>query len=134
MTAISIGKVYLVGARPGDPELITLKGKRCLEAADVVLYDELVNRRLLDHVSATAELIYVGKSPGLCADDQRAIEAMLIGRAREGKRLVNLKGGDPFVFGRGGEEAQALSAAAIPSRSSPASARRSRCRPTPGFP
>ena len=114
MTATSIGKVYLIGAGPGDPELITLKGKRCLEAADVVLYDELVNRELLDFVSANAEIVCVGKIAGGCAGNQRAIEAMLIGRAREGKRVVRLKGGDPFVFGRGGEEAQALSAAGIP--------------------
>ena len=114
MTATSIGKVYLVGAGPGDRELITLKGKRCLETADVVFYDELVNRELLDFVSANAEIVYVGKIPDRCAGDQRAIEAMLMGRAREGKRVVRLKGGDPFVFGRGGEEAQALSAAGIP--------------------
>jgi len=114
MTATSIGKVYLVGAGPGDRELITLKGKRCLETADVVFYDELVNRELLDFVSANAEIVYVGKIPDRCAGDQRAIEAMLIGRAREGKQVVRLKGGDPFVFGRGGEEAQALSAAGIP--------------------
>jgi len=102
MTATSIGKVYLVGAGPGDPELITLKVKRCLEATDVVFYDELVNRGLLDFVSANAEIVYVGKIPGRCAGDQRAIEAMLIGRAREGKRVVRVNGGDPFVFGRGG--------------------------------
>ena len=114
MTATTIGKVYLVGAGPGDPELITLKGKRCLEAADVILFDELANHELLQFADATSELIYVGKKPGKHCADQREIEALLIERARRGKTVVRLKGGDPFVFGRGGEEAQALSAAGIP--------------------
>jgi len=114
MTATTIGKVYLVGAGPGDPELITLKGKRCLEAADVILFDELANHELLQFADANAELIYVGKKPGKHCADQREIEALLIERVRRGKIVVRLKGGDPFVFGRGGEEAQALSAAGIP--------------------
>ncbi len=108
------GKVYLVGAGPGDPELLTLKGKRCLEAAEVVLFDELVSRELLDHASGNAELIYVGKKHGACHADQKTIEAMLIEKACAGKLVVRLKGGDPFVFGRGGEEAQALKQAGIP--------------------
>jgi uroporphyrin-III C-methyltransferase len=114
MIAPTIGKVYLVGAGPGDPELITLKGKRCLEAADVILFDELANHELLQFADTTSELIYVGKKPGKHCADQREIEALLIERARRGKTVVRLKGGDPFVFGRGGEEAQALSAAGIP--------------------
>ncbi|HEX9787831.1 MAG TPA: uroporphyrinogen-III C-methyltransferase [Candidatus Binatia bacterium] len=114
MTATTIGKVYLVGAGPGDPGLITVKGKRCLEAADAILYDELVNCELLDYAAENCESIYVGKKPGTHGVDQRAIEALLIAKARAGKNVVRLKGGDPFVFGRGGEEAEALRAAGIP--------------------
>jgi uroporphyrin-III C-methyltransferase len=114
MTANPIGKVYLVGAGPGDPELITLKGKRCLEAADVILFDELANHELLEFASSDTELIYVGKQPGKHCADQREIEALLIRHVRQGKCVVRLKGGDPFVFGRGGEEAQALRAAGVP--------------------
>ena len=114
MTANVVGKVFLVGAGPGDPELLTLKGKKCLEAADVILYDQLVNGELLAYAPQGAELTYVGKKPGKHCADQRAIEAQLIGHARQGKCVVRLKGGDPFVFGRGGEEAEVLSAAGIP--------------------
>jgi uroporphyrin-III C-methyltransferase len=114
MPAAAIGKVFLVGAGPGDPELITLKGKRCLEAADVILYDELVNRELMRFAPGHAELLYVGKKAGTHCAGQRAIEALLISYARRGKNVVRLKGGDPFLFGRGGEEAQALCAAGIP--------------------
>jgi uroporphyrin-III C-methyltransferase len=114
MTANIPGKVVLVGAGPGDPDLLTLKGKRCLEAADVIFYDQLVNGELLEFAHAEAELIYVGKRAGKHCVEQRDIEALLIQKAREGKIVVRLKGGDPFVFGRGGEEAEALSAAGIP--------------------
>lgn len=114
MTAPRIGKVFLVGAGPGDPELITVKGQRCLGAADAILYDELANRELLELAAASAQLIYVGKQPGRHCTDQRAIEALLIDHARQGQVVVRLKGGDPFVFGRGGEEALALREAGIP--------------------
>lgn len=114
MTATAVGKVFLVGAGPGDPELITLKGKRCLEAAEVILFDALANRDLLDFASSATELIYVGKKPGTHCADQREIEALLIRYARQGKTVVRLKGGDPLVFGRGGEEALALRTACIP--------------------
>lgn len=114
MTANRLGKVFLVGAGPGDLDLLTLKGKRCLENADVVLYDELANAELLGYATKDAELIYVGKKAGAHCTDQRGIEALLICKAREGKIVVRLKGGDPFVFGRGGEEAEALSAMSIP--------------------
>lgn len=114
MTATALGKVFLVGAGPGDPELITLKGKRCLEAADVVLFDELANRQILKFASTAATTIYVGKKPGKHCVNQSEIEALLIRHARRGKTVIRLKGGDPLVFGRGGEEALALSAAGIP--------------------
>jgi uroporphyrin-III C-methyltransferase len=114
MTANILGKVFLVGAGPGDPDLLTLKGKRCLEAADVILYDQLVNGELLEFAHADAELMYVGKRAGKHCVEQRDIEALLIQKAREGETVVRLKSGDPFVFGRGGEEAEALSAAGIP--------------------
>jgi uroporphyrin-III C-methyltransferase len=113
MTATAIGKVFLVGAGPGDPELITLKGKRCLETADVVFYDELANRELLDHAPANCALVYVGKKSGSHCASQREIETSIIDQARQGKVVVRLKGGDPFIFGRGGEEAQALRGAGI---------------------
>ena len=119
MAAARLGKVYLVGAGPGDPELLTLKGKRCLEAADVILFDELANHELLEFADANAELIYVGKKPGKHCADQREIEALLIEQACRGKSVVRLKGGDPFVFGRGGEEALALRAAGVPFRNRP---------------
>ncbi|HWP24605.1 MAG TPA: uroporphyrinogen-III C-methyltransferase [Candidatus Binatia bacterium] len=109
-----VGKVYLIGAGPGDPELMTLKGKRCLRAADAILYDALVSRELLGFTARDAELIDVGKRHGRCGIGQREIEAMLIERARAGQYVVRLKGGDPFVFGRGGEEAEALRRAGIP--------------------
>lgn len=109
-----LGKVFLVGAGPGDPGLITLKGKNCLEASNVVLYDELANRELLSFAPVDAEFVYVGKRASGCSAIQGEIEARLIREAYNGKIVVRLKGGDPFLFGRGGEEAQALAAAGIP--------------------
>lgn len=107
------GKVYLVGAGPGDPDLITVKGLRCLRTAQVVVYDRLANPALLDEASAQAELIFVGKQVGQCALRQEEINRLLIEQARACKIVVRLKGGDPFVFGRGGEEALALKEAGI---------------------
>ncbi len=109
-----MNKVYLVGAGPGDPELITWKGRRLLEQADSVLYDFLANPALLDLAPAQAERIYVGKKKSVHAFSQEEICAMLIERARRGLNVVRLKGGDPFIFGRGGEEAEALAAAGVP--------------------
>ncbi|HVY91504.1 MAG TPA: uroporphyrinogen-III C-methyltransferase [Bryobacteraceae bacterium] len=106
--------VYLAGAGPGDPELITLKAKRALESADVVLHDHLANPALLALAPAKAELIYVGKKKSDHACSQDEICDLLIDRARRGLTVVRLKGGDPFIFGRGGEEAEALAAAGIP--------------------
>ena len=107
------GKVYLIGAGPGDPGLFTLKGKRCLEEADVVAYDALANPRLLTYAKPGAELIYVGKRGGQHALPQEEIGRLLVERARAGKTVARLKGGDPFVFGRGGEEAEELADAGI---------------------
>ena len=104
------GIVWLVGAGPGDPELATLKAKRLIEAADVVVYDRLVDGRLLGYARRDAELIDVGKIPGKRVNRQEDINRLLIRLAGEGKRVARLKGGDPFVFGRGGEEAEALAA------------------------
>jgi len=111
-----MGQVHLVGAGPGDPDLITRAGLRALWSADVVAYDRLVAPELLDEAPAGAELVYVGKAPGGPAMDQAAINRLLIDRARRGLAVVRLKGGDPFVFGRGAEEAMALAAAGIPFR------------------
>lgn len=108
------GIVYLVGAGPGDPGLLTLKGRRCLERADVVLYDYLANPCLLDHAPPAAERILGGKHGDGVRMDQEDINRLLIEQARAGRTVVRLKGGDPFVFGRGGEEAEALTAAGIP--------------------
>jgi uroporphyrinogen III methyltransferase/synthase len=107
------GKVILVGAGPGDPGLLTLKGKECLEQADVVLYDYLANALLLEHAPSTAQRIYVGRRGRGQYQDQADINRLLIERAKEGKIVVRLKGGDPFVFGRGGEEAEAVAAAGV---------------------
>jgi uroporphyrinogen III methyltransferase/synthase len=108
-----IGRVYLVGAGPGDPGLLTVRGQRCLAAADVVVHDYLVGPRLLEAVRPDAEVIAVGHSHAERLD-QAAIEALLVARARAGRTVVRLKNGDPFVFGRGGEEVEALGRAGVP--------------------
>jgi len=107
------GKVFLIGAGPGDPELLTLKGKRLLQAADSVLYDHLAPETLLEFVRPGVERVYVGKKRSSHAFTQQEISAMLVARARAGRSVVRLKGGDPFIFGRGGEEIEALAAAGI---------------------
>ncbi len=108
------GKVYLVGAGPGDPGLITLKGLKALQKAEVVIYDYLANPRLLAHVPPEAEKIYVGKKGGHHTLSQEGINRLLVEKASEGRIVVRLKGGDPFLFGRGGEEIEALLEAGIP--------------------
>ncbi|WP_160718835.1 uroporphyrinogen-III C-methyltransferase [Bacillus sp. USDA818B3_A] len=100
------GKVYLVGAGPGDPELITVKGLRCLQEADVILYDRLVNPELLKYAKEGAQLVYCGKLPNYHTMKQETINHFLVKYAKKGYQVVRLKGGDPFVFGRGGEEAE----------------------------
>lgn len=108
------GIVYLVGAGPGDPRLITVLGLDRLRQAEVVIYDRLVSERLLDEVPPTAERIFVGKAPGEHSAKQEEINELLLHHARAGKIVVRLKGGDPFVFGRGSEEALACAEAGIP--------------------
>jgi uroporphyrin-III C-methyltransferase len=108
-----VGKVYLIGAGPGDPELMTLKAARALRLADVVLVDELVNRGCLSHVRSDARVIEVGKRGGCKSTPQVFIEKLCIQHSRAGHTVARLKGGDPFVFGRGGEELEALSAAGV---------------------
>jgi uroporphyrinogen III methyltransferase/synthase len=110
----SIGKVYLIGAGPGDPGLITVKGLECVKKADVIIYDYLANERLLDQRRSDAELIYVGKQGGRHTLPQDQINALIVTRAKEGKIVARLKGGDPFIFGRGGEEAEDLFDHGIP--------------------
>jgi len=121
---MSAGRVYLIGAGPGDPELLTLKGRRILQQADAVLYDHLANSALLALAPAHAERLYVGKKKSDHEFSQAEIGELLIERARRKLTVVRLKGGDPFIFGRGGEEAEALADAGIPFEISPVSLRR----------
>ena len=114
MDSRGTGRVFLVGAGPGDPGLLTLRAAELLERADVLLYDALASDAIVALARASCERIFVGKRAGAHAMPQAEIERLAIQRARAGARVVRLKGGDPFVFGRGGEEAQALRAAGIP--------------------
>jgi len=108
------GRVILVGAGPGDPKLITVRGAEALGAADVVVFDRLVSPELLGLAREDAERVYVGKEPGRSATPQEEISELLVAHASAGRTVVRLKGGDPFVFGRGGEEALACARAGIP--------------------
>ena len=108
-----MSKVYLLGAGPGDPGLLTLRAKEILEKADVVVYDALANASFLDFARSDAERIYVGKIADQHAMSQENINRLLVEKAKEGKDVARLKGGDPYIFGRGGEEAQELLAAGV---------------------
>ena len=114
MTKTKPGKVSIIGAGPGDPGLITLKAVEALRLADVVIYDNLVNEELLKYAPANARFIYAGKQGGDHTLSQDSINALLAGEALEGHTVARLKGGDPFIFGRGGEEAEVLAANNIP--------------------
>jgi uroporphyrin-III C-methyltransferase len=107
------GKVFLIGAGPGDPELLTLKAARALRVADVVLVDDLVSRGCLSHVRSDARVIEVGKRGGCKSTPQAFIEKLCIQHVKAGQVVARLKGGDPFVFGRGGEELEALTSAGV---------------------
>ena len=108
------GKVYLVGAGPGDPGLVTVKALKLLSRGDVIIYDQLASPELLKEARPGAEVIYVGKKAGAHTLPQGGINQLLVDKAQAGLTVVRLKGGDPFVFGRGGEEAEALAAAGVP--------------------
>ena len=107
-------KVYLVGAGPGDPGLITIRGKQCIENADVVIYDYLAAPALLNYAKNHADIIYVGKKGGDHTLSQDEINTLIVEKAKAGYRVCRLKGGDPFIFGRGGEEAEVLVENGIP--------------------
>jgi uroporphyrinogen III methyltransferase/synthase len=107
------GVVYLVGAGPGEAKLITIKGLECIQKSDTIIYDRLVSKRLLNYAPAEAEIIYVGKSPERHTLVQAEINQLLVEKALSGKTVTRLKGGDPFVFGRGGEEAEVLAEAGV---------------------
>jgi uroporphyrinogen III methyltransferase / synthase len=110
----SPGKVYLVGAGPGDPDLITVRGTQCLAEANLVLYDYLVNQRLLDYSPSSAEKVCLGRPHGGGGMGQEEVSQRMVSAAKEGKRVVRLKSGDPHLFGRGVEETDVLAAAGIP--------------------